>query len=133
MSERDDFLAEVLDRHLVAVDAFHNADTGPWHRIWSTDEPISLYPPGRPPAVGRQAVVTTFEAAADRLSDGSDARLEVHHVEVSGDLAVLTGLESGVLSAGGGPIVPQTLRVTLVYRREDGGWRMVHRHADGGA
>jgi uncharacterized protein (TIGR02246 family) len=132
MSEQDDFLAEVLDRHVAAVEAFHSADTGPWHRLWSDREPVSLSPPGRPPAVGRDQVVTAFETAAARLADGRDGRFEVQHVEVSGDVAVLAGLESGVFSAGGGPVLPQTLRVTLVYRREGGTWRMVHRHADGG-
>ena len=31
---------------------------------------------------------------------------------------------------GRGDITPFTLRVTMVYRTEDGTWRVVHRHAD---
>jgi ketosteroid isomerase-like protein len=30
----------------------------------------------------------------------------------------------------GGPVAPLTLRVTHLYRREDGEWKIVHRHAD---
>jgi len=30
----------------------------------------------------------------------------------------------------GGPIQPITLRVTHLYRREHGEWKIVHRHAD---
>jgi ketosteroid isomerase-like protein len=30
----------------------------------------------------------------------------------------------------GGPVEPSTLRVTHVYRRENGEWKIVHRHAD---
>ena len=30
----------------------------------------------------------------------------------------------------GGPVEPYTLRVTQVYRREDGQWKVVHRHGD---
>lgn len=127
----DDFLAQVLDRHLVAVKAFHHGDVGPWRELWARGEPITLYPPGRPPAIGIEQVVTTFERASARLSQGADAEFEVHHVEVGGDVGVLTGLERSAFSVEGGPVQPQTLRVTLVYRREDGVWRMVHRHADG--
>jgi ketosteroid isomerase-like protein len=75
--------------------------------------------------------VRTFERAAARLTQGRDARLEVHHVEVDGDVGVVAGVEHSVFSAEGGPPVSQSLRVTLVYRREDGAWRLVHRHAGG--
>jgi ketosteroid isomerase-like protein len=30
----------------------------------------------------------------------------------------------------GAPVEPWTLRVTHIYRREHGEWRIVHRHAD---
>ena len=30
----------------------------------------------------------------------------------------------------GGPVAPLTLGVTHLYRREDGEWKIVHRHAD---
>jgi ketosteroid isomerase-like protein len=32
--------------------------------------------------------------------------------------------------SGVGKARPVTLRVTTVFRPEDGGWRVVHRHAD---
>jgi ketosteroid isomerase-like protein len=54
----------------------------------------------------------------------------VLHAEVSGNLGVIAGLESSVFSVEGGPVQPQTLRVTMIYRREGGVWRLAHRHAD---
>ncbi|GAA4916125.1 hypothetical protein GCM10023204_22980 [Actinomycetospora succinea] len=122
-------LAEILDRHLVAMDAFHSGDPDPSRALWSDDEPVTLFAPGRPMAIGRGEVVRTFERAAARLSDGRDGRFEVHHVEVAGDLGVLAGVEHSVFSVEGGPPQAQSLRVTLVYRREDGAWRLAHRHA----
>jgi ketosteroid isomerase-like protein len=49
---------------------------------------------------------------------------------VSGDLAYIVGYEHSVVSRDGGPVQPYTLRTTHVYRREEGDWRIVHRHGD---
>jgi hypothetical protein len=40
------------------------------------------------------------------------------------------GYEHTSVSWDGTPLEPYTLGVTHVYRREDGEWRIVHRHAD---
>ncbi|HEV8163033.1 MAG TPA: nuclear transport factor 2 family protein [Actinomycetota bacterium] len=50
---------------------------------------------------------------------------------VSGDLAYTVGYEHTSASWDGVPMEPYTLRVTHAYRREDGDWKIVHRHADG--
>jgi ketosteroid isomerase-like protein len=39
-------------------------------------------------------------------------------------------LEHTSVSVDGVPAEPYTLRVTQVYRREDGEWKVVHRHGD---
>jgi ketosteroid isomerase-like protein len=49
---------------------------------------------------------------------------------VSGDLAYTVELEHTSVSVDGVPVQPYTLRVTQVYRREDGEWKVVHRHGD---
>ena len=49
---------------------------------------------------------------------------------VSGGLAYTVELEHTSVSVDGVPVEPYTLRVTQVYRREDGEWKVVHRHGD---
>jgi ketosteroid isomerase-like protein len=39
-------------------------------------------------------------------------------------------LEHTSVSIDGVPVEPYTLRVTQVYRREDGEWKVLHRHGD---
>ena len=51
---------------------------------------------------------------------------------LSGDLAYVVGYERAAASIAGGAEENLTLRVTPVYRREDGEWKRVHRHADPG-
>ncbi|MBA2363863.1 MAG: nuclear transport factor 2 family protein, partial [Chloroflexia bacterium] len=44
--------------------------------------------------------------------------------------AYTCGYERRTVSVDGGPAKPGTLRVTHVYRRENGEWKIVHRHGD---
>ena len=48
----------------------------------------------------------------------------------SADLVVLVTIERAHVEVGGLPAQDWALRVTLVYRREEQDWRLVHRHAD---
>jgi ketosteroid isomerase-like protein len=52
---------------------------------------------------------------------------EVIAAGASGDLAYTVGYERNRVTAEGDPRT-YTLRVTHVYRREGGEWRIVHRH-----
>jgi ketosteroid isomerase-like protein len=55
---------------------------------------------------------------------------ELVQAYASPDLVVLATIERAHVEAGGLPAQDWGLRVTLVYRREGSGWRLVHRHAD---
>jgi ketosteroid isomerase-like protein len=47
------------------------------------------------------------------------------------DLAYDLAIERGRMKVGGADeLVAVSLRVTTVFRREEDGWRIVHRHAD---
>jgi ketosteroid isomerase-like protein len=47
------------------------------------------------------------------------------------DKAYNAGIQHSRLKLGGADeLSPVSLRVTTIFRREDDGWRIVHRHAD---
>ena len=48
----------------------------------------------------------------------------------SGDLAYTVGFERGEMSVDAKDSTSMTIRVTHIYRRIDGEWFLVHRHAD---
>jgi ketosteroid isomerase-like protein len=79
---------------------------------------------------GWEQVSGIFRSIASRWSDCTDQRVELLAAEVSGDLAYTVELEHTTVSIDGVPAEPYTLRVTQVYRREDGDWKVVHRHGD---
>jgi ketosteroid isomerase-like protein len=71
-----------------------------------------------------------FNWVASRLSNCTAYRFDLVAAGVSGDLAYTVGYERFSDSTDGGPVEPTTLRVTHVYRRENGQWKIVHRHGD---
>jgi ketosteroid isomerase-like protein len=58
------------------------------------------------------------------------ATFELQQSYSSGDVVVLVGVERQHGEAGGLPDQDWSLRVTLVFRRLNGGWELAHRHAD---
>ena len=131
MSEVDDFLEETLARQLEAEEAIHNGDPTLRLNMWSTRDPVTLLGAFGVARSGWEEVSETFHWVASRFSNCTAYSFDLIAAGVSGDLAYTVGYEHSEVSLDGGPVEPNTLRVTHVYRREDGEWKVVHRHGDG--
>ncbi|MFF5756855.1 nuclear transport factor 2 family protein [Streptomyces longwoodensis] len=70
-----------------------------------------------------------FTRLAEGFSDCTSYALELRACDVLGDVAWTAGFEHTSVSVRGRP-TSYTLRATQVYRREDGWWRVAHRHGD---
>ena len=130
MSELDDFLTTTLARQVEAEEAIHNGDVTPRMQMWSTSDPVTLFGAWGPCKSGWDEVSRIFNWVASRLSNCTAYRFDLVAAGVSGDLAYTVGYERFSDSTDGGPVEPTTLRVTHVYRRENGQWKIVHRHGD---
>jgi ketosteroid isomerase-like protein len=130
MTELDDFLTAMMARQIEADTAIHNGDVAPRIRLWSTADPVTVFGAFGPCKSGWAEVSRTFRWVASRFSHCTSFDLELVAAGASGDLAYTVGYERSSRSLDGGPVEPSTLRVTHVYRREDGEWKIVHRHAD---
>jgi ketosteroid isomerase-like protein len=130
MSEVDEFLSTTLDRLIQAERAllFHG-DLAPWLAMWSTQEPVTLFGVDAT-TQGAAAVRRAFYWQASWVSDCTAHRVDLVAAGVSGDLAYTVAFEHASVSVGGGPIRSLTNRATHVYRRENGEWKIVHRHTD---
>ncbi len=129
MSELDDFLTPTLARQLEAEQALCNGDSEPRLAMWSTKDPVTVFG-AMQSNTGSEEVRQVFRWLATRFSNLTDYRFELVAAGASGDLAYTVGYEHASFSLDGVPLKPFTLRVTHVYRREDGEWKIVHRHAD---
>ena len=132
MTDVDDFLAETLERHRETTTAVRNADATALIEMLSTRDPVTLFPAAQPSQTGTAEVGQAFRRVASAYSESGSVAFEVVAAGVSENLAYLVGYERASSSIGGGPVDSVALRVTQVYRREDGEWRLVHRHADPG-
>jgi ketosteroid isomerase-like protein len=128
MTETDDFVATVLPGYFAAERAIHDGDPEPRKALWSRTEPLTLFGAavsGR----GWDELGATFDWLGKSFSDCRSYENEVISVEASGDLAYLASIERSAASVDGTPRT-YALRVTTIFRREDGQWRVVHRHGD---
>jgi ketosteroid isomerase-like protein len=128
MSDRDEFSEWTQSRLRDAETALHNGDPGPRLAVWSTREPVSVLGAARS-AVGQEAVRDLFHGLGDAFSNCSSYGYEIIAADVIGDMAFTAGYERTQASINGEPR-RYVLRVTQIYRREDGEWKVAHRHAD---
>ena len=124
----DDFLAEMLPKQVAAETAIHNGDPEPRLALWSRKDPLTVFG-AKTSGTGWDDLNTMFRTVASWFSDSTDYDFEVVAAGASGDLAYTVGYEHNRVKVDGQPQT-YTLRVTHVYRREDGQWRIVHRHGD---
>ena len=128
MAERDEFLDWVRTTLHDAEVALLNGDANPRRAIWSRNEPVSILGAMRN-AYGKQSVEEAFTLLEDTFSDCTSWEFELQACDVIGDMAYTAGLERLSARMNGMPR-SFTLRSTQVYRRENGEWRVAHRHAD---
>lgn len=129
VAEVDDFLATTLPRQLAAEHALCRGDAESRTATWSQRDPVTLFGAAVPVRQGWDEVSAVFRWLAGRFSELRDYDFELVAAGVGGDLAYTVGFEHKTVVTDGEPHT-YTLRVTHVYRREDGEWRIVHRHGD---
>jgi ketosteroid isomerase-like protein len=128
--ELDEFLSTGLKRQIDADFALHDGDPAPRLALWAHEEPVTLFGAAVPVESGRAGVERVSHWLASRMSQSKKFDVELVAADVSGDLAYTVGFEHSEYSFEGGPVQTAVLRVTHVYRRESGQWRIVHRHGD---
>jgi ketosteroid isomerase-like protein len=125
---KDDFLEWFETTWQDAEVALHGGDAGPRDATWSTGEPVTLFGAWQNATSAEQARGVFADLAAT-FTGPVDSSVELVAYGVSGDLAYTVAREYTSTTVRGEPRT-YVLRVTQVYRREDGGWKVVHRHGD---
>jgi ketosteroid isomerase-like protein len=131
MSEPDDFRA-FLARQAEAEAALVQGDPEPRMELWSRRDPVSVAGAWGVNRTGWDELSRTFRWVADRLAQETytDFRWDIEVADARGDMGYTLGFERFDHHTEDGSVEPFTVRVTHVYRREDGEWKIVHRHGD---
>jgi ketosteroid isomerase-like protein len=124
-------LNKLRDQYHQSVAAFTQGDPDVQKPLWSRRDDVTLANPLGPPAKGFDAVCQTMDSAAAHISEGDGYTFDTIAWVATADLAYEVGIERNRAKLGNAAEkVPYSLRVTTIFRREDDGWKIVHRHAD---
>jgi ketosteroid isomerase-like protein len=130
MTAEDD-VDRLVEQYHLALGEFVEGNPEPVKELFSHGEDVSLANPLGPPARGWEQVAQVIERAASNFRDGEMVAFEYVAKYVTPELAYAVWLERANVKMGGmEDFAPSTLRVTMVFRPEDGTWKVVHRHAD---
>jgi ketosteroid isomerase-like protein len=82
-------------------------------------------------AIGWERAAETMEHASSQLRDGEHVGFEIVARYAAPELAYVVEIERSRLKVGGREdTASSALRVTMIFRPEEGEWKVVHRHAD---
>jgi len=92
----------------------------------------SFFPPGGGHVRGAVAVKERQGKDAEAFGEATESsRFEIFHSAADAEVGYWTGLQHAkVQMKGKRELLSMTLRVTEVFRKEAGEWKIVHRHAD---
>jgi ketosteroid isomerase-like protein len=126
-----DDLDEVIGRYDRALGEVVRGNAEPVKELFSHGDDVTLANPLFPVGRGWAQVAERMEQAASNLRDGEVVAVEDVAKCVTPELAYLVRVERTKVKVGGREDLARSdLRVTMIFRPEDGTWKVVHRHAD---
>lgn len=120
-----------MKKRIAASDAFVSGDVEPLIAVSAAQDPVTIFGPMGGVVSGAVNVNAVNEAGAGMFAKGSENEFEIRHSSADENLAYFTGIQrSNVMLKGKDEPFPMELRVTEIFRREAGEWKLIHRHAD---
>jgi ketosteroid isomerase-like protein len=120
-----------LDEYHRAGLEITNGNPEVYKSLYSRSDDVTLANPFGTPVRGWDNVSATLDRAAENYLDGEVVGFENVVTNMADDLAYIVEIESYRARVGGTPdMTPVSVRVTSIFRCEEGVWKLVHRHAD---
>jgi ketosteroid isomerase-like protein len=126
--QAEDEVRAASEKFYAALNRMLNGDPGSLTDIWSHDASVTAMHPIGGREIGWDQVRKSFEHVSQLTSAGL-VRLNDQIIQVAGDVAYELGVERARSTLAGQPVAGDC-RVTNIYRRESGSWKVVHHHTD---
>jgi ketosteroid isomerase-like protein len=131
MTVADLRVEELIEKYHLALGEFMKGDPEPAKRLWSHREDVSLANPQGSVARGWDQVAEAMDRAASSRREGKFVGSEIVTRYVIAGLAYVVEVERLEAKVHGAETLSTyDLRVTMIFRPDDAGWKVVHRQAD---
>jgi ketosteroid isomerase-like protein len=126
-----DDVDRLIEQYQLGLEEFVKGNPEAVKKLFSHRDDVTLANPLGPPARGWEQVTKTIEHAASNIRDGEITSCDVISKLVTAELAYIVWIKRQKAKMGTRQdVTPVDLRVTMIFRPEDGEWKVVHRHAD---
>jgi ketosteroid isomerase-like protein len=126
-----DDVDQLIEQYYRAQREFLRGNPEPVKNLFSHTEDVTLANPYGPPVRGWEKVSKTIEHAASLRRDGTFVEWQIVAKYVTAELAYVVQIERAEAKIGAREeITPLAVRSTMIFRPEEGEWKIVHRHAD---
>jgi ketosteroid isomerase-like protein len=130
MAKQQSF-SDFMKQREAAAKAYVNGEVGPLREVASHGLVSTFFAPKGGEVTGANEVWSHYEHDAAAFQPGADSHFEVLQLAEGADVSYWVGFQHAtVRMTGSAQPTPMSLRVTEVFRREAGSWKLVHRHAD---
>jgi ketosteroid isomerase-like protein len=127
MSANDE-VRKVSDQFYAALNRMAGGEINTMGNIWLHNDLVTAMHPIGGRETGWDAVSGSFNGVA-KIAIGGKVGLMNQLIRVIGDVAYEVGSEEGEIKISG-KRVKIDQRVTNIYQKEGGSWKLVHHHAD---
>ncbi|CAN7669362.1 nuclear transport factor 2 family protein [Phyllobacterium sp. LjRoot231] len=120
-----------IERRKIVAQAYVNGDAEPLTKIAIKNSAATFFGPMGGVVEGAAEVMSRYESDARSFDTGSESDLEIVHMSANGEIGYWAGFQNAKARLKGRTeTIPMRLRVTEIFRKSEGEWRLIHRHAD---
>jgi ketosteroid isomerase-like protein len=119
---------EASKKFYAGLNRMANGESNTFADVWTQNESATAMHPIGGRDVGWIEVENSFNQVAGVSSEGK-VELKDQLIRVLGDVAFEVGIEKAQFKIAGMEVKGE-IRVTNIYQKENGSWKMVHHHTD---